>query len=405
VNQDSDFEKDLEAAFAFLATEFDLDHDDLIDDPPEVITPEALVTISLPRSEPTLELTFSALLELVQELRAAELLSSGECLTSRRFFVRVQEASLESMRLLESFEAVEHRLDSVSKIGDIPVQCSLVRGVTPFGFMVVRSGNWDKRYPPILDEDLFVQVAFDRSIPLDACRGLVAAYIFELSSSLSLDLVGEPRATYVPYDQETESTSPPPIGPRLRPLMVGKGVSDVLQLYNRALGLPEHDLQILLYTKAIEYVSQTVVRQIITDVVSTKLSGKRALEPDAEFVRELEATFEEQRRFRTDRDALKLTLTVCCDPVELARNSPPFLTELKSITATSKVKDRESALTQLGEAVASTRNLMAHAKPAYTPTGNECPDDQLSQFSECLRLAAQQVVRWYCGRHERFRIA
>jgi hypothetical protein len=94
--------------------------------------------------------------------------------------------------------------------------------------------------------------------------------------------------------------------------------------------------------------------------------------------------------------------TVLHRPVEL---TPPFLKKLRATRAADKPKDKEEALMELGSSLYATRNDVAHAKANYEPTGEECPEEQMDEFAECAKLAAQQAVRWYHSRPEHFRIA
>jgi hypothetical protein len=152
-------------------------------------------------------------------------------------------------------------------------------------------------------------------------------------------------------------------------------------------------------------VSQTVTRQRITDIIRAKLATHRALKPDADFVRELEGIFEEHRRFRSDREAVKLTVLECCEPTELKKQAPLYLSKLPGLQPDTKSKTREEALEEFGESLTSTRNMIVHSKANYTTIGSECPSHQMQEFSACVRIAAEQVIRWYSSRHEEMRIA
>jgi hypothetical protein len=135
-----------------------------------------------------------------------------------------------------------------------------------------------------------------------------------------------------------------------------------------------------------------------------RLSAPGALAPDAQFIRDLEMAFEEFRVFRKDSEAMKLTVQTCCDAAQLAPMAPPFLAKLRTVTSQTKAEERRSALQTFGAAVAATRNEVAHAKANYAPTGEECPTDQLAQFVHCVKLAAQQCIRWFSAQHERVRV-
>jgi hypothetical protein len=77
---------------------------------------------------------------------------------------------------------------------------------------------------------------------------------------------------------------------------------------------------------------------------------------------------------------------------------------LRNASPTDLPKKKEEALTELGASLYATRNRTAHAKANYESTGEECPEEQLTDFVECVKLAAQQAVRWYHSRAEDARV-
>lgn len=283
------------------------------------------------------------------------------------------------------------------------VACSLTEGFTVFGAAVAASGDYNKDLPPILD-DLFVEVRYQHPISRDTSRYVADAYLFELSSTLGLEFEEDPRPTVTDSEWYPEGESRI-ADARLRPLLLGKGMPALLNLYNRAVAASDDGTRILYYTKVIEYVSQTVVMQQATEAIRAKLLSARALNPDADFVAELQTIIEEQRAFRKDREAIRQAVTTCCEASELSRAAPPFLVRLGGLSPSSRPKEKEEALAQLGYSLYATRNSIAHAKANYKPTGEECPEEQLAAFAVCAKLAAQQVVRWYHSRPEDARVA
>jgi hypothetical protein len=178
----------------------------------------------------------------------------------------------------------------------------------------------------------------------------------------------------------------------------------LLELYSSAISASDIHVSILYFTKAVEFVSQTVVRQQATEAIRAKLLSPRALSPTADFIMELEPVVDEQRAFKKDREAIKHTVAICCEATELSRIAPNFLTDLKKINRTSKEKERGDALTKLGASLYSTRNSIAHAKANYSPTGEECPAEDMVAFTSCIKVATQQVIRWYGSRPENERL-
>lgn len=316
-----------------------------------------------------------------------------------------REATGRRYQLLRELEKPTSRYCSVGvTLDDHEITCSLTEGFTVFGAAVAASGDYDKDLQPAMG-DLFVEVRYSRPLSADTARYVAASYLFELSSSLDLEFEADARPTTL-EDEELYSESERRVSAaRLRPLLLGKGMPELLKLYNKAVAAADDEIRILYFAKVIEYVSQTVVRQQATEAIRTKLLSPRALNPDAEFVAELQAVVEEQRIFRKDREAMKQTMIACCDVSELSNAAPPFLTKLRSISSPSgSPRQAEDALAQLGYSLSATRNSVAHAKANYEPTGEECPEGQLAGFAECVKLAAQQTVRWYHARPEEMRV-
>lgn len=288
-------------------------------------------------------------------------------------------------------------------LNGVEVSCSLVRGFTIFGILVACAGEYDKYFPPILDNDLFVEIRFNQIISELLECNILEAYLFELNSSLdiSLEISPRPYLDEIWFDEQCDDFFH---DTRLRPLIIGKGTTELLKLYNKAVASKDLDVQILYFTKAIEYVSQTVIRIQFNEAIRAKLLSTRALQPDANFISELESVFETQRTFKKDREAIRQTIITCCEASELAKVVPAFLKEFKQVSVESSLQDKTKALEALSKSLYSTRNEIAHAKANYTPTGEECPKDQLADFTKCVQVATQQVIRWYYFSPESIRL-
>jgi hypothetical protein len=312
-------------------------------------------------------------------------------------------ASTRRYQLSEKIKKRTQRYCSLDvSIDGVDVACSLTEGFTVFGATVAASGDYSKDLQPVMG-DLFVEVRYRNPFSLEAARFIADAYLFELSSTLGLEFEESPRPTL--EDWEWYPGGEPRISnARLRPLLLGKGMPDLLRLYNRAVAASDDETRILYFTKVVEYVSNTVVRQQATEAIRAKLLSPRSLSPDASFVAELQAVVEEQRVFRKDREAIKQAVIACCEASELSKVAPLFLSKLRAFSPSDKPKDREEALARLGYSLSATRNAVAHAKANYEPTGEECPEEQIAAFAECAKLVAQQAIRWYHSRPEDVRV-
>jgi hypothetical protein len=408
---------ELEAALQVLKRVTDTDLDDLLDeawnafssdlsleDEDETeITSETDVFLSLPRVEQNFETTVAGTIELASELKDARLVDNLECWTSKRFLLRVEPLFTdESFRLFDSL-AGESRITAAStapiKHDGCDIECRLVEGITPFAFLVTGQSYWDKYFPPVLDGDLFIEVSFDGRPTDEALKHIASAYIFELSATCGLDL----RAAARPDNEGLVNDDPAEgVELKLRDLVLSPALKPVLDLFNAAIAIPDNGSRILYFSKVFEHISQTVVRAKLVETARAKLLSPRAINPSANYINELEDLFEQHRIFRKDRDAIILTVAACCEPTELSHLAPNFLKELAGLSSSAGSKERDDALRKLGAAVVATRNAIAHAKCNYSLTGEECPDEQMPAFTECLKLATAQAIRWFADRPEKF---
>lgn len=313
-------------------------------------------------------------------------------------FNTVRQKEIELSRKLE--KSTKRFFTQNNQIDECNISCSITTGFTLFGVTIAFEGNYIDEYPPIIDDDVFVEIRFDKQISESLEKSILEAYLFELSSSLNTDFKVSTRPDCEEIDFSYEELEDHNFNPRFRPLLIGKGMADLLDLYNRAIASIDPDVQILYFTKVIEYVSQTVIRRASDEAIRAKLLSPRALQPDASFIIELEKVIKAQQKYEKDKEAIRETVAVCCEAVELARVAPPYLTKLRAILNSKNQnenleREKLGALKQFGASLYSTRNEVAHAKANYTPSGDECPEDQLTEFANCAKLAAQQVIRWY----------
>ena len=354
-------------------------------------------------------LTLDQLELLTLEMENAVLEDNARCWTFKRVLVHVGLVDYSTIKLLEGIyekSYFDDFLPSNTMIDGIEVKCTLARGVTPFGLLVLKEGNFSKHYPAVVEDDLFVNITSSSKLTRDQVDVVLNAYIFELDASLGIVLQSYARPIFEEYpqyeDDDEDAIAGVPI--MLRPLVEGPGVLEILSIYNSAISTSEPVFQILGLVKVIEFVSQTVIKSGLMEAVRMKLLSARAINPNADFILELQSVFDEQKIFQKDREAIRITIKECCDAHELASVAPVFLKELKQIGVNSTIKERTLALSKLAGSISATRNWIAHAKANYKPTGEECPGDQLEQFAKCVRIAAQQVVRWYSTRHHTLRV-
>ncbi len=407
----SSFTKQIAVALEALENEFHLSTEDFSwgdyeeNDNGVSIDESTDICLYLPRDEDGYSIKYCNLPELLEELRSAKLIDNVECITKSKYLIRVDpvfsETSSDFYSAMEHIGSQERGAFIMEQFDNgVNYRCQIVDGFTAFGVMVAVSGNYDKYIPPVSHDDIFVQIEFSNNVVnIEKARQLYKSYVFELSSSLSFDIAVSPRPELEPYDEEVSKKK---YIEKFRPLLSGKGLSEPLDLYNKAIESPTPDIAILYFAKVIEYVSQTVIRIKLTEKVRSKLLSKRALDPGAEYIKELGQLYDDNKIYRKDRDAIKLAIVTCCDATELNTAIPQCVyskwnTHIKS-------GNYDKALQELAYCVASTRNYIAHAKSNYESTGGEAPEEEFAQLSRCMKICSQQVIRWYAGRHESQRI-
>ena len=194
--------------------------------------------------------------------------------------------------------------------------------------------------------------------------------------------------------------------------MFGKGINELIKLFNDAEeGFVNYNYAILQYTKVLEFVSQTVIRQEITTKAQNKLMSSRALNPDANYIKEIENLFLDfKQKYDTDRNAIKATIRTCCDLFEIVDHAPKYLDRIIKLKEnllkekSDKEKLVDSAFDLLTDSISDTRNFLAHAKANYTLKGKECPDEQKEYFVNMLKILSTQAIRWFALTNESARV-
>ncbi|PEA56062.1 hypothetical protein CON64_05385 [Bacillus pseudomycoides] len=276
----------------------------------------------------------------------------------------------------------------------------MIGGVSTFNLALTLAHEYNEEYPPSHYDDVFIEIRSNTELNEEIVDSLVQSYIFEVKSTLGIELHRSQRYHYEEEDSVEEEATPE----KLRPLLRGKGVGELLRLYNSSLSVQDVEILLLTYTKVIEYVSQTVIRQELVQETLKKLASPRALVPDANYILELNKVFDGYKNNQKDFQAIKLTIKTCCDIHEIVTIAPEFLKLTKKITIDSKLEDIQTALGEVSDAISNTRNMFAHAKTNYEKKGKECPEDQLFDFAKCVDILAQQIIRWFARQHEDNRI-
>jgi hypothetical protein len=382
-----------------------IDFDDLEGDYDEeiIIDKNTEIRIAFPETEDFQEaLTIEELSTMIEDAVNGEILEDYKFISKNSVLISIQcdNPKIHDPKLLQYY--------IVQKWNGKEYKINLVKELSSFGIKLTIDGLYDDYAPPVSGDDLFIEITSKDEIENESINEIVQAFIFECSSSLDLNLHLFPRATNVQLwddrDDEDDENNSDPNGYKLRPLLQGKGMADLLYLYNSCNQIYDPEYLILTYTKVIEYVSQTVLRKEMLESIAKRLHSPRTLNPDATYILDLEKLFTEHRNNQKDSHAIKLTVETCCDIIDLVPILPKYLIHSRKLKATNNKPFRDEALSELAIAISDTRNMIAHAKTNYNNKGNECPKDQLMDFSNCLKVVASQTIRWFSRQHEDSRI-
>ncbi|TSA43752.1 hypothetical protein D4R49_02350 [bacterium] len=374
------------------------------------LTEQSEVQIELPRVEESFTMSLGAALALVEEVTSNSTKFDGETYHSSTMTlldVRAQDAITSA--LVETVDSQgKLALEQVVRVGEEDVIVGLTSMEPRIGLAVVLGDFfYDKYNPPLQPYDVFVAVKHSEKVDGLSAIGVIYAYLFELNVTLGISLAASrrPGPDDLAYPEEDEVTVLQQRATRLRPLLVGPGLSELLQGFQRGVEAADPETAVLHYVKCIEYVSATVIREQQYEDLRKRLLSAESLNPTAQYMDGLLALFEESRQFTKDYEALRLTIERCCDSVLLANHAPGILTTVRTITPASKTTERRQAFSDLAGCLSATRNQVAHAKANYDRTGKECPVDQMSALMICAKVAAEQCIRWYASQNPELRRA
>ncbi|MEK4053072.1 hypothetical protein MHB84_05425 [Paenibacillus sp. FSL F4-0087] len=378
---------------------FDLDNPEEYEED-IIVCYDSKISFGLPHCDDDyFEHTLGEMFEILEEIKNAKIIDNYVYISTKRLLVRVDTLNREKLFALQ--DKAKGVFQTSLTMNQQTFHIDLVSEHTNFGILVTVMDNYDKYFPPILYEDLFIEITSEKLISLDQFEDLMQAYMFELSSTLDIKLFISPRPIYYDLEyvlQEGDEKA------RLRPLVTGRGNKELYQIYNSCANIEDAEILILMYTKVIEFVTQTVVRRELLDSVMTKLYSPKTLSPDAVYVLELERIFDDLGNYKKDKEAIRITIETCCEVLELKGSAPKFLRNLNKVNIESTREEKKQALLELSNAISDTRNMIAHAKTNYKNKGNECPKEEMKEFSDCLKIIADQVIRWFSRQHEDLKV-
>lgn len=357
--------------------EWDMDEDELI-----TIDYDNEFDFCFPEDEDTYLVTLKEAIDIKNDVSNSKL--DGHIYRSKnKFIMRVASSELRYEKFIEPMETT---FTYNGKEYDI----CLTDNSEEYTMAVCLNHEYDKYIPPTLVEDLFINIYCEDGLD-ENIDAIIEKYIFEVDSVFGIQLFPSPRPEYIDdYDEDDKEDNRKIINTE-----VNNNLTEILSIFNKASNIESIESKILNYTRVIEYASQTVIKKDLFESVLNKLSSDRVYSPDSDYILELEQIFKDKNKYSKDSEAIKITVKQCCDAMNLKSYAPKFLKKMNKLKTDSKRLEQLEALEELGGAIADTRNMFSHAKTNYTNKGMECPKEDLFEFGECMKVVANQVIRWY----------
>lgn len=364
----------------------------------DILSEESEITIYVPKDSDGFTCVLKDLIRNIDEAKKGNFFNEYTFVSQKVAFIRIGITHLD----FQSSALAEMNLHTSVEFTDAAYNVEIVWGLNSFNLKLVEEDKYNKYVPAYLEEDIFIKLECDKNIDTSLLNEIFDSYFFELKTSLDIEIRAEPWEYEIwDYDEEFSDDIESTI---LRPLLQGRGIKELLNIYKSAFHMSYPEQQVLTFSRVIEYVSQTVIRKDLIEKTITKLSSKRALSPDSTYILELGKIFDDHRDLGKDYQAFKITIETCCDIYELVEFAPAYLKKAKKITLESKTDSIQQAFGEIVDAVTATRNMFAHAKTNYKMKGTECPENHLVEFSRLLDIIAQQTIRWFAMQKEENRI-
>ncbi|PWW17084.1 hypothetical protein DFO73_13214 [Cytobacillus oceanisediminis] len=254
-----------------------------------LFTYETPTDLILPRSEYGLEGNYklSEILCMVEEAKNSKLIDDYKLLSKKTALMRITTSHNNFI------ESAFFDMDLGTKIiiQDNSYKVDIETVMNSFNLRLTIEGMYNKYVPPIAEDDIFIRISSESAVKEKDLDIIFNSYFFELKSTLDLEIYSNPWE-YEFWDEE-EELNKADNGIKLRPLIQGKGIQELLEIYKSAFNTNLPEQQILTFSRVIEYVSQTVIRKDLIEKTVSKLSSSRALSPDASYVLELGKIFED----------------------------------------------------------------------------------------------------------------
>lgn len=251
-----------------------------------------------------------------------------------------------------------------------------------------------------------IYIRFISSVSKEEIKKYINSYIYENSTCLKpADICVYQGKRFSQNDSKDEAE------PLLRQrLLVGKGLEEIIFVFNKATKSNDLDMKIIEYSKVLEYVGCTLEFEEKVNRVSNLLNEVEVLKPTADYIKRIIKNISEIDEIKKDKMLIKYVVeqtnlqdTVLeLDFVKQTKNS-----NVSGVLKNKNIKE-EDKKNQIAEKIvdiiSDTRNQLVHAKANYEKKGNECCDEEKEIYTAFLKYIADRAIRKYAMIQEDYRL-
>lgn len=309
-------------------------------------------------------------------------------------------------QMANSSRLYKHMFSTTINVEGNQYALELYKGFCFYHLLVEESENYNEYYPSYSEDDVFIHVTGTPNMNMKVADSLALSYIFELQTTLNLSLAFSKGRTQVSSLYFVERKRKQLSAINTFPLLYGKGIPELLKLYNAAKETQELDYKILGFTKVVEYIAPTIAKSKLLEDVSLKLTSPLIFSPSPNFIEELGDIFRvHSNDTNNDSELIRIAIIKTISLQEIWSIFPNYLKRPRDAKLNDFSEDMQSKwLNNLAEAIYNTRNEIAHAKANYIKKGSECPEKEKAEFSELLDYIAVRCIRWFALQPEAKRV-
>lgn len=180
---------------------------------------------------------------------------------------------------------------------------------------------------------------------------------------------------------------------------------EMLDLYRQAKEIQNPEIAYLHYYKIMEYVSQAVAKKKAIRLINDQLNLPATVVRDFQYMDSILTIASQYKDDQKDDYLMNNVIQECIEVKPELHHLPDILlSQIKNnlgvavndnLTTVVLNNEKEVSLKkQVASILYSTRNSIVHAKANYTPTGWECPKENLEEVNNMMDSLALKMIEW-----------